>query len=1087
MAMSPSDRDSRRSRSTLLVVVGGEGVGFERDLRELLGAAAGSADVGFVVVHLGAEALQPAGMLPDGHLRVVHVSGAVAPEPGTVQVVAAGMVSPAEGVRGGPGAGEDPGDHPLDRLLEVLARQRKGDVVAVILSGHGVDGAEGVRAVKRFGGRAFVQAPEEAACDEMPRAALATGLADAAVPVGAIVASLRARIRRCAARAPTEAAAPGDEPTALPVEARGDDGSEALRDELRHRDTQTQKLEGALRAAAVRFRSTIADIERMNESPYVSGGEPISMSEALRPASEEGATVDADRASEQDALDRLDTEVVGQLDSTLMPTLFLDRALRITRFTPAATTVFGLIPGDLGRSIADIAPRFHGANLVAEAQEVLRTDKERAAPVRHEDGRTHMLLRALPYRGPDGTVDGVVVTFLDVTATVEGERHWALLAAIVEGSQDAILSKELDGTIRSWNGAAERLYGFAAEEAVGQNIAIIVPDDQRDELDRLLASLREGERIPAYETVRRRRDGSLVEVSLTISPIRDRKGRVVGGSTVAHDITRQRRAEAHDRLLASCGEALAQPLDEGDALERFARALVPDLADGCVINLLGEQGDLSLTVAWDGNPAAARAVRDLRAMHPIGLDADHGPGHVVRTGKTEVVARLADAPCLEAVSDDALCETVRRIGAVSRICAPLVVRDQVVGALTVVMASSGRAFAQSDARLVEELACRAAAAVENARLLRAARAASQTRDRFLAVLSHELRTPLTPALSAVSVLRESTDQLETQRLLDIVQRNIVLEARLIDDLLDLTRIGRGKIDLRVEDVDMHRIIGDLVQDLRPVASERGLSIEARLAAEHHHVRGDVARLTQVLWNLLGNAMKYTEPGGRIAVSSRDEEGRLAVAVEDTGIGFDAEEAGTLFAAFEQADPGRPGLGLGLTIVKALVELHEGSLEATSEGKGRGATFTVRLPREPATRADTVAAPESSASESGPKAHILLVDNHPDTVELTSLLLRRAGHEVTTAGSVAEAQAVAEGASFDLLISDISLPDGNGRQLLGRLRERGGPGLGIAMSGFGSDEDIQASLDAGFDVHLVKPFDSRSLLATIERLLAGAKR
>jgi PAS domain S-box-containing protein len=365
-------------------------------------------------------------------------------------------------------------------------------------------------------------------------------------------------------------------------------------------------------------------------------------------------------------------------------------------------------------------------------------------------------------------------------------------------------------------------------------------------------------------------------------------------------------------------------------------------------------------------------------------------------------------------------------------------------------------------------------------------AVSRAKDRFLAALSHELRTPLTPVLMAVSALESDPGTPEVLRgELGMVRRNVEMEARLIDDLLDLTRIAQSKLDLKPSLVDMHALVREAIGICRRELEAKRLEFSFRAEARQYCVQGDGARLQQVIWNLLRNAIKFTPSGGRILVTTTDREGdRLRVEVADTGIGIPSDVLPRIFDAFEQGDPAITlqfgGLGLGLAISRALVEAHGGTLTASSPGKDRGSTFTVELTeaQEPEDSGCTPTCPE----ERGParSLRILLVDDHADTLGTMARMLRRAGHEVTTAASVASALEAATSGSYDLLISDVGLPDGSGVDLMRRLH----PLPGIALTGYGMESDVAKSREAGFLAHLTKPVDPGHLEGLI-RQVAGA--
>ena len=365
--------------------------------------------------------------------------------------------------------------------------------------------------------------------------------------------------------------------------------------------------------------------------------------------------------------------------------------------------------------------------------------------------------------------------------------------------------------------------------------------------------------------------------------------------------------------------------------------------------------------------------------------------------------------------------------------------------------------------------------------------ASEAKSAFLATLSHELRTPLTPVLLTTSLM-ESHPGLPPELREDVatIRRNVELESRLISDLLDLTRIERGKLELDERETDLHLIVRSAADICQREASAK-LTLDLR--ATQHTVRGDATRLQQVFWNLINNAIKFTPPDGTIVVRSADAgDGRVRVEVSDTGAGIDPAMLPRLFNAFEQGDvrAGRQhaGLGLGLAISKRLAEAHRGTIAAASAGRGRGATFTVELPAAEVF-ARAAAAPDrpAGARVAARPLNVLLVEDHEPTLRVMERLLRRIGHRVTGVTSVASATSVARQDGFDLLISDLGLPDGSGLDIMRELRDRYS-GRAIALTGYGMDSDIAASRDAGFTEHLTKPVDLAALEAAIGRATAA---
>ena len=399
-------------------------------------------------------------------------------------------------------------------------------------------------------------------------------------------------------------------------------------------------------------------------------------------------------------------------------------------------------------------------------------------------------------------------------------------------------------------------------------------------------------------------------------------------------------------------------------------------------------------------------------------------------------------------------------------------------------------FTERSERIVSSIAAQATMAIENARLFDSVKAASEAKDKFLAMISHELRTPLNPVLSIISGLNEHPDMPQAFREdIAVVLRNIQLETRLIDDLLDFHRIIKGNLSFAPEPVDMHAMIRNVLAICRSDVEQRVHQLHVDLQAERSIVEGDPARLQQVLWNILKNAIKFTDPGGAIVLATRIEnDDTLLITVKDSGRGIEPEVLGSIFSAFEQGSVQGltqfGGLGLGLAIARTFVEKHGGTIDAQSAGLAHGSTFSIRLPLAAAAVSGAAASPEpASAAAAHPPAtgRILLIDDHADTLWSMNRLLVRRGYEVTTASSCAEAvQKVRQGV-YDAIISDLGLPDGSGLDLLKELREFS-QAPAIALSGFGMESDIAQTREAGFTTHLTKPVDFPSLIEVLRGLL-----
>jgi signal transduction histidine kinase len=366
----------------------------------------------------------------------------------------------------------------------------------------------------------------------------------------------------------------------------------------------------------------------------------------------------------------------------------------------------------------------------------------------------------------------------------------------------------------------------------------------------------------------------------------------------------------------------------------------------------------------------------------------------------------------------------------------------------------------------------------------AAEQANRAKDHFLAVLSHELRTPLTPVVMGLSMLRERADlDPAVHETLEMVRRNVELEARLIDDLLDVSRIAQGKIELNRTVVELCTILQRAVEVCKPDIEARRLHFGVDLGpAAPYWIEADVPRLQQVFWNLLKNSIKFTPHGGCVGIRCRPNEKHVVVEVNDSGIGIEADALPRIFHAFEQAERSITqqfgGLGLGLAICKALVDMHGGQIEAHSEGRDKGATFRVRLPLVAIPAAEVPRPTRDSQRRVIRPLHILLVEDHGVTAKMMRLVLMADGHTVETAGDIATALELAAQHTYDVLLSDLGLPDGTGHDLLRQLRQRGYAFPGIALSGYGQREDVQRSRDAGFAAHLTKPASREAVIEAL---------
>ena len=641
------------------------------------------------------------------------------------------------------------------------------------------------------------------------------------------------------------------------------------------------------------------------------------------------------------------------------------------------------------------------------------------------------------------------------------------LAAIVESSDDAIISKTLEGVIVTWNRGAELVFGYKAEEVIGQSITILIPVGHENEEPAILERLRRGERIDHYQTVRRRKDGSLIDISLTISPVRDAHGVIVGASKIARDITQQKSAEralqASDtrfRLLANSAPVLIW---------------VADATRGCAwfndtwLAFTGRSAEQELGFGWTEN-VHPEDLAGLMSAYADAFAAKKPFRYQFRLGRADREWRW-----------------------ISQNAVPLLESDAGTVAGYIGSGVDVTDFRRAEREKEELLGAERAARSEAERL-------SHLKDEFLATLSHELRTPLNAILGWATLLkRVPIGSGDHTRGLDTIERNARVQAQIIGDLLDMSRIISGKVQLDVQPIDLQEVISAAVDAVRPSADAKNLRLRVMLDAKAGRMRGDPNRLQQVFWNLLTNAVKFTASGGRIDVVLERVNSHVEVSVEDSGVGIKPEFLAFVFDRFRQADASTTrrygGLGLGLSIVKHLVELHGGSVRVKSAGEGQGSTFTVALPisvmRESApamlverpTFADVDVASVELPSLEGISA--LVVDDEPDARILINRLIEERGGRAVMASCAAEALEQLSRNRIDILVSDIGMPDVDGYQLIQKIRAREKSGdhlMAIALTAYARHDDRQRALLAGYQMHLAKPVDPRELIAGIASLL-----
>jgi PAS domain S-box-containing protein len=620
----------------------------------------------------------------------------------------------------------------------------------------------------------------------------------------------------------------------------------------------------------------------------------------------------------------------------------------------------------------------------------------------------------------------------------------AYLAAIVQSSDDAIVGKTLEGIVISWNPSAEKLFGYAAGEAIGQPVSLVIPPERGAEEEEVMRRLRAGETVEHFETVRITKGGERIPVSLTVSPVRTGAGRIIGASQIARDLRDRHQAEEIRARLAAI-------------VDSSEDAIVSKTLEGVITSW--NRGAERLF----GHTAAEAIGRHITLIIPSDRHAE----------EDEVLLKIGRGESVRSF------ETVRvrkdgRFVDISLTVSP--VRDAegvIIGASKIARDISDRKHieAERERLLAQEQAARNEAEVLN-----------RSKDQFLATLSHELRTPLNAIYGWARMLHdESIDATLRRRATEAIFRNARAQRQLVEDLLDVSRIITGNMRLDVGPVDLPAVIEAALDTVRPAALAKEIRLEARLESPDATVTGAADRLQQVVWNLLINAVKFTPRGGRVEVELRRVETQVEIVVSDTGEGIAPDVLPHVFDRFRQGDSSSTrahgGLGLGLALVRHLVDLHGGTVRAESPGPGHGATFTVSLPLGAAA---VQAGPSEATSAALAGVRVLLVDDDPDSLELERVILVDAGAEVRVATSAAAARVRLHGWPADVFALDLEMAGEDGYTLLERLREReeGRSTPAIALTAYGRGDDRRRALATGFTLSMSKPIDPAELIRAV---------
>lgn len=667
----------------------------------------------------------------------------------------------------------------------------------------------------------------------------------------------------------------------------------------------------------------------------------------------------------------------------------------------------------------------------------------------------------------------------DAARMKDSENARMLLAAIVDSSDDAIISKSLDSIITSWNAGAQRLFGYTAAEVIGRSIAILFPSDRLHEEDQILARIRTGQRVDHFETVRVTKDGRQVDVSLTISPVRDASGKLIGASKIARDITErkyaQRMLEKQNTRLRLLNEAASHLLTAEEPTEMihglFKRVREHLAVDSYICFVYDDAARTATRLAGEGfSPDLEQQI--------IALEQSQA------TQGIATLRRGFPSSTHSEISIDPRTEMLHAAGVNAFMCQPLLAGHRLLGMLLLASRTRG-AFEEDEQDFFHTLCHYVSTAIERVRLVKQLREEDKKKNEFLATLAHELRNPLAPLRSSIDLMRIGyQDGTTRQQFHEIMSRQLNQLTRLVDDLLEMSRITSGKILLRRERVDIATIVRGAIDSSTPIIEKAGHKLIVSLPSEPIWVDADPVRLTQVFANLLNNAAKYTEENGTITVTvGRENNNGVIVSVRDTGLGIPADMLPRVFDMFAQVDRtlkrSQGGLGIGLALARNLIDLHGGHIEAHSEGPGRGSEFIVRLtglyPSDRASVQDS-----RSRRTHNTTRRILVVDDNRDAATALNMLLQSFGHTTATAYDGAQAVHVAEEFRPDIVLMDLGMPHMDGYEAARRIRESswGQTMVLVALSGWGQEDDRRKAREAGFNHHFTKPVDIDVVLSLL---------
>jgi PAS domain S-box-containing protein len=786
----------------------------------------------------------------------------------------------------------------------------------------------------------------------------------------------------------------------------------------------------------------------------------------------------------------------------------------ITSWNEAAERMYGYTAAEaVGRHISLVVPEDHAVELeeiMSRLRHGERIEHVETVRVTKRGERKYVSLTVSPIRDASGRWVGASSVARDITEHKRAAEERTHLSLTVERERQRLRSLVADvpGVVwEAWGAPdesgqrinfvsdhVENMLGYTVEEWLSTPnfwLSIVHPED-RERAAQEAHAIFESRTVGGSRFRWMHKDGHAVPVEAQSSVILDERGEPAGMRGVTMDITERKAAEERLRFIAEASRVLASSLDYQVTLERLARLSVEALADYCLIDLADADGSVRRVAASHADAARQPLVERLREYPPDGARAA-GVSSVLRTGEPLAVNEVSEEVLASMARDDEHARVMRELGLKSFLTVPLVARERTIGALTLASTRARREYTAEDISYAREIASRAALAIENARLYKRAREVNQAKDEFLATLSHELRTPLTPILGWTHMIRSGRlNEVEVERGVRVIEKNSQSLSRLINDLLDMSSILSGKMRLEREPVELSSVVREAIETVRPQADARSVALEASLGGAAATVSGDRTRLVQVFWNLLNNAVKFSPEGGRVRVSLNTDSGREAsVNVEDDGQGITLDFLPHVFERFRQADMGTTrehgGLGIGLALVKSFVEAHGGAVRAASAGEGRGSRFTVTLPAL-GSDAPTRGSDDLTLGDEIPcveeVCRILLIEDAPDTLDMLRIVFESRGYVVVTCADAEEALRVAESERFDIIVSDIGLPNIDGYELITRLRGfehlRGAPA--VALTGYAAPRDAEAALAAGFDAHVAKPVDPAELVEQVEQLM-----